>query len=125
MQKKLKVYVKITIIMIFLAVFVSGAQSQEKVYPLNEVDKKPQVTLQKSPDYPPLAKKAGKSGKVVLQMKIGSDGRVSDVEVVSAEPEGLFETAAIEAIEKWRFQPAMVGGERVATIVKIPLKFEL
>jgi beta-lactamase regulating signal transducer with metallopeptidase domain len=48
-----------------------------------------------SPIYPPLAKAAGVQGTVKLQIRIGTDGRVKDVTVISGHP--LLITAATDA----------------------------
>ena len=56
-------------------------------------------------------------GKIVLQLVVCSDGRVSDVRIDEALPFGLTERA-IEAIRKVRFQPALLGTQPVSVITK-------
>jgi protein TonB len=54
------------------------------------------------PDYPEAARQQGIQGAVVLDVHIGADGAVQDVQVVSG-PEQLRQTA-IEAVKQWRFR---------------------
>lgn len=56
-------------------------------------------------------------GKIVLQLVVCSDGRVSDITIDEPLPFGLTERA-IEAIKKVRFQPALLGTQPVSVITK-------
>ena len=56
-------------------------------------------------------------GKIVLQLVVCSDGRVSDIRIDEPLPFGLTERA-IEAIKKVRFQPAVLGTQPVSVITK-------
>ncbi len=125
MKNNIDKTLKIFAVLCFLFAIVFSIQADEKVVSISDVDEKPQLVLKKAPTYPNGAKDLGLTGNVVLQIQIGSDGWVSKVDVVSSEPEGIFEKAAVDAVSKWKFKPASVGGEMVATSVKIPLKFEL
>ncbi len=57
------------------------------------------------PEYPSEAvKKNINSGSVRAKMSIAGDGKVSNVEVVEAEPKRVFDRAAIEALSQWKFE---------------------
>ena len=56
-------------------------------------------------------------GKIVLQLVVCSNGRVSDITVDDSLPFGLTERA-IEAIRKVRFQPALLGTQPVTVMTK-------
>jgi TonB family protein len=56
-------------------------------------------------------------GKIVLQLVVCSDGRVSDIRTDEALPFGLTERA-IEAIRKASFQPALLGTQPVSVKIK-------
>lgn len=59
------------------------------------------------PAYPPRAMSAGVEGNVELEYSIGADGTVRDIQVLHAQPEGVFDGAARAALGQWRFeQPA-------------------
>lgn len=65
------------------------------------------------PVYPPAARSAGIEGRVTLRYDVGADGTVSNLRVVEAEPEGVFDRAALEAVARWRFRPPAVEGRTV------------
>ena len=56
-------------------------------------------------------------GKIVLQLVVCSNGRVSDIRIDESLPFGLTERA-IEAIKKVSFQPALLGTQPVSVITK-------
>jgi TonB family protein len=56
-------------------------------------------------------------GKIVLQLVVCSDGRVSDISIDEPLPFGLTERA-IEAIRQVRFQPALLGTQPVSVMMK-------
>jgi protein TonB len=57
------------------------------------------------PAYPPEAARAGTAGEVVLSFTVNTDGSVSNIDIVSAKPRGVFERNAQAAVRRWRFQP--------------------
>ena len=79
-----------------------------------------------SPTYPPMAKAEGIEGTVVVRYSVSLDGRVINARIDSAEPEGVFEDAAIKAVRSWRYNPAMKDGEPVSVDnVVSTVRFEL
>jgi TonB family protein len=56
------------------------------------------------PEYPPLAKQMNVTGKVKIEATIAADGRVVGTRVVGGSP--LLVNAALDALKKWRFEPA-------------------
>jgi bla regulator protein blaR1 len=58
------------------------------------------------PVYPHRARTSGVEGNVELQYSIGADGSVRDVQVLHAQPEGVFDAAALAALSQWRFEPS-------------------
>ncbi|MGH9712314.1 MAG: energy transducer TonB [Candidatus Acidiferrales bacterium] len=64
------------------------------------------------PDYPPLARQMRVTGRVKIETTIAADGHVSNTKVVGGSP--LLVNAAMDAIKKWRFEPA--AKESVETI---------
>lgn len=57
------------------------------------------------PQYPRDALRAGQSGEVLVEYTVGTDGSVIAAEVVSSNPRRVFDRAALEAVQSWRFQP--------------------
>jgi TonB family protein len=82
----------------------------------------PVLTSAQGPIYPVSAREQGIEGYVELAYDVAISGEVYNVRVVSADPAGLFEEAAIKAISAWRFAPAREKGalveskNRVSTI---------
>lgn len=65
----------------------------------------PKVLKKVAPEFPGEAvKKNIASGSVRAKMAIAADGKVSNVEVVEAEPKRVFDRAAIDALSQWRFE---------------------
>lgn len=74
--------------------------------------------------YPEKAREKGREAVVVLDVHIGPDGRVSNVEVVqSADPD--FDEAAIRVAKLLRFSPAYVSNQPVAVKMRQAIQFKL
>jgi protein TonB len=76
-------------------------------------------------EYPPQARREGREGVVKLRLVVGADGRVQDVRVVSDPGSGFGEAAIRAARRHFRFRPARVGQEPVATEIPFTVRFEL
>jgi protein TonB len=76
-----------------------------------------------APQFPVVARVRGIDGWVDLQFVVGSEGAVSDVAVVGAEPAGIFETAALDAVRHWRYQPVVHDGRAVSQPARVRLRF--
>ncbi|MDP3421982.1 MAG: TonB family protein [Thiobacillus sp.] len=94
-------------------------------YSTREVDVPPRALHDIVPDYPEAAEREALSGKVRLHLKLDVDGRVSDVEVIGADPPGLFEESARAAFAAARFSPAYRGGKPVRVQMMIEVEYGL
>jgi periplasmic protein TonB len=65
------------------------------------------------PEYPPASERLGESGKVVLNMLIGTDGRVKDSKVQTSSGFARLDQAAKEALSLCKFTPATLDGKPV------------
>jgi TonB family protein len=65
---------------------------------------KRKVRTKVMPEYPELAKQMNVTGKVKISATIAADGHVIETKVVGGSP--LLVNAALEALKKWRFEPA-------------------
>jgi TonB family protein len=79
----------------------------------------------RSPDYPDGARAAGLEGYVDVDLTVLRDGRTGWVRVRRAEPAGLFEQAALDAVRDWRFTPPQRDGVVVECSVSTRLRFAL
>ncbi len=73
----------------------------------------PQVRVQ--PRYPNRAIERGLEGYVDVRFDITKIGTTSNVIVVNANPEGVFDRAAVKAVQRWKYQPQLVEGEAIET----------
>jgi TonB family protein len=73
------------------------------------------------PIYPPIAKVRRLSGPVVVEVKIGKDGHVSNPKFVSGQP--VFRDAAFDAVKQWLFKPAMLNGQPIEQTTQIKVVF--
>lgn len=89
-----------------------------------EVTTLPKFIIKVKPKYPWVAEKAGIEGTVILEVDIDETGKVIDARVIKSAGFG-FDEAAIEAIKKSRFSPALRYGKPVSIRVRLPIKFEL
>lgn len=77
------------------------------------------------PRYPRQALRAGTEGHVLLAFTITEQGDVTEIEVVQAEPRGVFDRAAMEAVSSWQYQPFTENGKAVAKRVSQAVEFRL
>ncbi|WP_372881739.1 energy transducer TonB [Psychromonas sp.] len=78
------------------------------------------------PRYPRKALRLKKQGYVLLSFDINEEGRVSNIQVLEAAPEHLFEKEARQALKKWKYKPMLIDGKPVTqTGQKIRLDFKM
>ena len=70
-----------------------------------------------APVYPDLARKMNITGTVKIQVVVAANGTVKDAKVVGGHP--VLAGAALDAVRKWRFEPAAVESSGV-----VDFKFE-
>src|SRR5690606_33226091 len=58
-----------------------------------------------APRFPPEAYRNRQSGEVQVEFVVGTDGSVTSSRVVRSNPRRVFDRAALEAVNRWRFQP--------------------
>jgi protein TonB len=73
------------------------------------------------PPYPPIAKAAGASGTVVVQVLVDEDGNVIEAHAASGHP--LLQNAAKEAALQAKFAPTSLSGEPVKVTGVITYNF--
>jgi protein TonB len=75
------------------------------------------------PVYPQEAKDARVQGVVILELRIGGDGRVEDAKVLRSIP--MLDAAAIEAARQWEFTPTLLNGVPTPVIMTVTMQFSL
>lgn len=66
-----------------------------------------------APQYPRAAARDRIEGFVVMEISVNADGTVRSARPIQAQPRGVFETAAIQSIMKWKFKPKIQDGKPV------------
>jgi protein TonB len=77
------------------------------------------------PGYPAASVQRGEQGVVVVRMRIGPDGQVTDVQVVESSGYDRLDAAARAALARWHFTPAIQNGEAVESFQDLPIRFRL
>lgn len=89
------------------------------------VDQPPRAAYQAPVTYPPRARVGGIEGYVVFSLLIGITGEIEQVKIVESYPEGLFDEAATQGINQWKFEPARYQGQPVRAWAKQRIRFDL
>ena len=82
----------------------------------------PEIIKRVAPSYPDDAREQKVSGVVQVRALVGADGMVEQVRARSIP---LLNQAAMDAVRRWAFKPAICGGRPVAVWVTIPVRFTL
>jgi TonB family protein len=83
------------------------------------------LTVQVPPIYPPESQQAGISGAVVVSALISKTGEPENLQVVSPYADAHLAQAALDAVQQWRYQPALLNGEPVEVLTQITVDFRL
>ncbi len=84
---------------------------------------KANVQLRVEPEYPEAARQQHIQGPVVLEAKVGKDGVVQQLTVISGN--STLATAASDAVLQWRFNPLVQNGRAVQFQTRIKVDFVL
>lgn len=77
------------------------------------------------PIYPQEALRSHQAGWAVVSFTIETSGRTANTHVTSSQPRRVFDRAAIEAVARYRFTPAMKNGEPVESTREQRIEFNL
>ncbi len=77
------------------------------------------------PVYPPMSRRFGEEGKVLLKVRVTPLGTAEQVDIQTGSGYSRLDSAAREAVQRWRFVPARRGDEAVAASVIVPITFAL
>ena len=82
----------------------------------------PRRIVDAAPVMPEVARQAGIRGVVILEITIGTDGRVTDVKVLRSVQ--LLDQAAIDTAYQWRYEPTTLNGAPVPVIMTATVNFQ-
>jgi len=95
------------------------------VFEISELDRVPQPLVRMPPIYPDRARMRGIEGYVEVEFVVDATGAVTGASVTRAEPAGIFEVAALQAVRRWKFEPGRKNGVPVNVRVRQRLQFTL
>jgi len=77
------------------------------------------------PPYPPAQERAQRAGSVQVRVTIGTDGRVTGVQRISATNDDFWEATERQALRRWRFRPALLDGRPVEATKVMTVTFRI
>lgn len=77
------------------------------------------------PAYPPLSKRLGEQGKVVVRVFIDTDGNATQAEIRTSSGYDRLDQTALKTVQAWKYVPGKVNGEAKAMWFNVPLNFVL
>jgi protein TonB len=77
-----------------------------------------------APDYPIQAARNQTSGYAVVEFTVSAEGSVENAHVVDSSPHRVFDSAAIQAVQQSKFQPALKDGQPVASTIRRRIAFK-
>ena len=83
------------------------------------------IAIQSNLVYPEEAKKAGEQGTVLVQIKIGEDGKPKETKILKSFGSKACDEAAQKAIMKTQWKPAQQRDENVSVWITLPVEFKL
>lgn len=78
-----------------------------------------------APTYPPMARRLGEQGRVLLKVLVSESGNAEKVQIENSSGYSKLDQAAIEAVKQWTFVPAKRSNEAISAYVLVPIKFSL
>ena len=77
------------------------------------------------PPYPPLSKRLGEQGKVIVRVLIAADGQPQKAELKQSSGFDRLDQAALATVMKWRYVPGKRGGVAEDMWFNVPINFVL
>jgi len=104
--------------------FKGGKATAVKQSGIVKDGKRPRPISQVTPDYPVDDYKEAGNGRVLLSFIVGWDGTVGDIAVIeSTHP--AFLQPSIDALSRWKFEPATFKGRQISMQMAVPITFAL
>jgi TonB family protein len=103
---------RLLVVLAAVGMAVGGAEAQQ-----NSQDIVRRAKNKVQAVYPELARKMNITGTVKVEVVVAPNGTVKDAKVIGGHP--VLASAALDAVKKWRFEPAAVESSGV-----VDFKFE-
>jgi len=103
----------------------AGLQARgAQLFDISNLDQAPVPTFRNRPVHPYEMRRDGIEGKVMVEMVVDSAGDVIEARAVESSRRE-FESAAVQAVLKWKFRPGRKGGAAVNTRMRVWINFNL
>ncbi|MGE9270666.1 MAG: energy transducer TonB [Verrucomicrobiales bacterium] len=89
------------------------------------MDSPPQPFSKSQPIYPNKLLSKGIGGKVVCAVVVDAEGAVNSAKIRKSSGNRDLDAAALKAVRKWKFKPAVRGGKKVKATALVPFNFEV
>jgi protein TonB len=86
---------------------------------------RPDYAYNPKPEYPPVARQFGLTGRVMMRVLVEPDGAPREIVIANSSGHDMLDQAALRSVRAWRFVPARRAGEAHASWVEFPVRFEL
>jgi periplasmic protein TonB len=83
------------------------------------------VNRRVEPVYPPASRRVGEEGTVTVRVLVDERGRPGEVQLQKSSGHSRLDEAAVAAIRKWTFAPAMRGAQAVPAWTTVRVTFQL
>ena len=103
----------------------STKPSAAPAVPIREPQYQSATLRNPAPSYPPLSRRFGEQGSVMLRVLVSATGEPLQVELLSSSGHARLDAAARKMVAKWRFIPAQQGQEKIQAWVRVPVVFQL
>lgn len=77
------------------------------------------------PKYPPISRRLGEQGKVLLKVRVTAEGLPAAVDLERSSSFERLDEAARQVVGRWRFVPAKRGEQAIEASVIVPIVFRL
>lgn len=78
-----------------------------------------------APPYPPLSRRMGEEGKVMLRVLVSPQGTADQVEIKTSSGSERLDNAAVNTVKNWKFVAARRGDAPTQSWVLVPIIFKL
>jgi protein TonB len=102
----------------------ADGSSLDAIFSIGDLDQKARPIFQASPNYPYELRQKKVTGEVYLIFVVDDLGRVQHPKVEKSTHQ-QFEQPALDAVKQWKFEPAVRSGKKVASKLRIPIRFQL
>jgi len=95
----------------------------DQAFSMADLDQKPRAVYQPAPVYPAALRSRKIDGVVTVIFVVDANGKVANAKVEkSTDP--AFDKPALDAVRKWKFEPAMKEGRKVSAKMRAPIRFD-